>query len=66
MAEVRCLRGHLTGVLFLKKACCLLNSLYSVLCQRVLSEAMRSPELILTSRDVAVTVEMNKPLQESD
>ena len=25
MAEVRCLCGHLSGVLFLKKACCLLN-----------------------------------------
>ena len=66
MAEVRCLCGHLSGVLFLKKACCLLNSLYSVLCQRVLSEEMCSPELILTSRDVVVTAEMNKPLRESD
>ena len=66
MAEVRCLCGHLSGVLFLKKACCLLNSLYSVLCQRVLSEEMCSPELILTSRDVVVTAEMNKPLWESD
>lgn len=47
-------------------SCCLLNSLYSVLCQRVLSEETCSPELILTSRDVVGTVEMNKPLGESD
>lgn len=55
----------ISGVLFLKSMLFAEFFIFCTLSERA-EEAMRSPELILTSRDVAVTGEMNKPLRESD